>query len=272
MWKKIVIGGACVAAVGVGATLVYRWAKSKKVRRVKPARDAREKRWDMTDPAPSDDKPKEKIPKAKLIAFFAELAGEMQSLVAQLGQVESQLRQANVPDETLREELKNKYTEALPLVEEALQKKHGLTKADISKAGIEYKDDAEFQAAIAAVREIDSAVMEAPAEVPEWLTLDKLLAILTEMMRSVSSNVVSLLKEMTQSEAKTMDADKITVLITERQSQVRAAVFKKYNITQAILGGAFAKYQNEPSFQETLQKLQLEQAAALQPFMGGPDS
>merc|ERR1719297_702969 len=122
----------------------------------------------------------------------------MSQIVIQLAKIEQKVRQESVaagkdiPEESLDAYLMNQFEEAMKAIESQVYKKYKTNEEEVQVATEFYSDDKEVQAVVSKLKQLFRVItgqqeqMEPTMDVPDDLTVEKMIEIMEETMEAMN--------------------------------------------------------------------------------------
>ncbi|KAL4506588.1 hypothetical protein ABPG72_000159 [Tetrahymena utriculariae] len=164
--------------------------------------------------------------------------------------------------------------------------KNGVIEADFQyNCEVTFADDAEIQAMMKGIKAmVDNAAegkqMDVQAEIPEFLTQEKLLEIIEKIMIDTAKSMQQLFKRIKDQygELNLNDPRIQRSLQTLKTDEIKDNIFNQYNLedfedpASKIIQCATQKYAMEhPEFQEKMMQLELKQRKSMEVIMQNPE-
>ncbi|KAF0718581.1 hypothetical protein AaE_010617 [Aphanomyces astaci] len=207
------------------------------------------------------------VTKDNLASYFNELADIVDELVvsSQMPQVtQAVMEQARSTGQKITEDqvkamLVERLGQAVQMADQDLARKYHFDQESIEKAMVELQHEPKVQAAIQRLQSvIENSPLGETVEVPEDLTADRTLEIMTLVLDGVSRAMEEALAEAKQAGMKNVNLEGHLwqEKYMEKTYAYTAKIHEQYFVTEPILNAAVAKYSQEnPAFQAQLQAL-----------------
>ncbi|ETV73762.1 hypothetical protein H257_11455 [Aphanomyces astaci] len=205
------------------------------------------------------------VTKDNLASYFNELADIVDELVSQMPQVtQAVMEQARSTGQQITEDqvkamLVERLGQAVQMADQDLARKYHFDQESIEKAMVELQHEPKVQAAIQRLQSvIENSPLGETVEVPEDLTADRTLEIMTLVLDGVSRAMEEALAEAKQAGMKNVNLEGHLwqEKYMEKTYAYTAKIHEQYFVTEPILNAAVAKYSQEnPAFQAQLQEL-----------------
>lgn len=208
-----------------------------------------------------------------LVAMFKDIVADMDALIFQLARREHQLRNKNVDKQSLLSELSQAYQESMTHIQHKAFAKYETTEQMAEQAVVKYESDPDFQQVRARMDLINNALMggvpppdpEQLAKQPDWLTVEKVIEIFTDMMEAMTQSMVESVEEV---KAKHTDgpppSEEVNQRYLEKITKVKDSVLLRYKLDEKMLDVAMLKYANDPTLANVMIELQTKQEKQFQ--------
>jgi len=231
MSSKIVVMGLAAGAAAMAAGILYI------LTRPAPVKSSSSK-TSTNDETPSLDK-------QTMIKIFERITGMMQVVVMNLAEHEQQVRQAaaqrgkQVTNQEMEQYLMGQFRQAMGEVEQTVYKDNNTSEEQVRVATLYYADDEDFAKTLNKLKALFKAMTGQPntdaVEVPEHVTMEKVLIVMSETMEGINDVLEKLhaeLKEQGLSPESTEFKQQLQTLYLERVQLVRNEVHAKHNVSE----------------------------------------
>lgn len=213
---------------------------------------------------------------AQIMSFFSDILQGMNGVIVDLSRHEQQLMSQGQDEMKVKEEISQIYLQAITQLQMQCFVNHGLTESQIEKATVKYAHDERFQAITMQIQKLNLALLgEQPGlneeqlqRVPEWLTVDKLIEIFTEMIDGINAGYEDSLA--------TVRAKHPTGFLPEDEVQeqniifgrkAREEILAKHGIDEETFNIGLFKHANEPKLRDVMLDLQESHQARRQELL-----
>jgi len=145
----------------------------------------------------------------QLIKIFERLCSMLNLIILQLAEHEQKVRVSaekqgkEISHAEMEQYLMGQFRQAMAEVEQTVYKENNTTEEEVRAATTYYEDDEEFQQTLNKLRRLFKAVTGQPQselpEVPEEVTMEKVLLVMSETMENINVVLEKIHKELTDS-------------------------------------------------------------------------
>lgn len=200
-----------------------------------------------------------------VIQVFGDILFGMEGTIVDLAMYEKSMKEAGEAQEVIESNIAQTYVNAITQLQLQCFQSHGVTEQEVDRAVEANQNDPEFKKITDRMQFLNRTLLGGPPElapeqldqVPDWLTVDKLIELLTKMMKGIDDafdkSLVAVREKHPTGELPEQEVQEHNIALGRL---ARMEVLKEYDLTEETLNIVLFKHSNEPKLQEVMMNLQ----------------